>query len=108
MSKIDVIALYHEDLSIGNLKVVDPKKSWKVYEVNEGTMEELLVPIFRKGELVYKVPTLEEIIAYSKQQQEYVMEEEKRFNYPHKHYVDLSYELNELKIQMLKDNGEWQ
>ena len=71
-------------------------------------MEELLVPIFRKGELVYKVPTLEEIIAYSKQQQEYVMEEEKRFNYPHKHYVDLSYELNELKIQMLKDNGEWQ
>lgn len=108
LSKIDVIALYHEDLRIGSLKVVDPKKSWKVYEINEGTMEELLVPIFRKGELVYKVPTLEEIIAYSKQQQEYVMEEEKRFNYPHKHYVDLSYELNELKIQMLKDNGELQ
>ena len=106
LSRIDVIALYDEQLSIGNLKVVDPKKSWKVYEVNEGTLEELLVPIFRKGELVYEVPTLQEIIDYSKLQQTYVMEEEKRFNFPHKHYVDLSYELNELKIKMLKDNGE--
>ena len=72
-------------------------------EFEEETIEEMLVPIFRKGELVYEVPTLKEIIEYSKVQQSYIMEEEKRFNYPHRHYVDLSKKLHELKIKMLKE-----
>ncbi len=103
LSKYDVVALYDEVLLSGVSEVVDPSKSWKTYRVEEETIEEMLVPIFRKGELVYEVPTLNEIIEYSKVQQSYIMEEEKRFNYPHRHYVDLSKKLHELKIKMLKE-----
>ena len=103
LSKYDVVALHDEVLLSGVSEVVDPNKSWKTYRVEEETIEEMLVPIFRKGELVYDVPTLNEIIEYSKVQQSYIMEEEKRFNYPHRHYVDLSKKLHELKIKMLKE-----
>ena len=103
LSKYDVVALYDEQLIPQVSEVVDPNKSWKTYLVEDESIEELLVPIFRKGELVYEVPTLKEIIEYTTIQQSYIMEEEKRFNYPHRHYVDLSKKLNELKIKMLKD-----
>lgn len=105
LSRFDVVALYDEALQIGsNFEVVDPKRPWKTYTVTEGTVEELLTPIFRNGELVYDVPSLKEIIAYTNEQQSYIMEEEKRFNYPHIHYVDLSMRLQDLKLRMLKEH----
>lgn len=103
LSKYDVVALYDEQLVPHESEVVDPNKSWKTYQVQDETIEEMLVPIFRKGQLVYDVPTLKEVVEYTQLQQSYVMEEEKRFDYPHRHYVDLSKRLNELKIKMLKE-----
>ncbi|MCF0110914.1 MAG: nicotinate phosphoribosyltransferase [Erysipelotrichaceae bacterium] len=105
LSRADIIALYDEDLLKENVvDVVDPAKAWKTYAVSTKNMHELLVPIFRNGELVYDVPSLPEVVAYAKEQLNHVMEEEKRFEYPHIHYVDLSVKLQELKLRMLKEH----
>ncbi|HAY60606.1 MAG TPA: nicotinate phosphoribosyltransferase, partial [Acidaminococcaceae bacterium] len=66
---------------------------------------ELLVPIFRHGELVYKEPSLPEIQQYCKAQTETLWEEVKRFENPHVYNVDLSRKLWDLKKKMLDTEG---
>lgn len=105
LSKIDVVTLYDEEINPETFRMYDENKPWKNYRIEAGyTFEPLLTPIFRKGKLVYQVPTLKEIVEYTKVQQSYIMEEEKRFAFPHQHYVDLSEDLYRLKVNMLKEN----
>ena len=65
--------------------------------------QELQVPVFRDGELVYKLPTLKEIRTTCAYQVSTLWPEVKRFDYPHQYYVDLSPRLMDLKDQMLSD-----
>lgn len=101
----DVIALYDEDIkSMNEIAVVDSVKDWKHLTLKPSRIEELHVPIFEGGKLVYRKPTLEEIRAYVKEQlANEVWEEEKRFEYPHVHYVDLSEKLFHLKEHLLEE-----
>ena len=81
--------------------IFDPNATWKVKTLENYTVRELLEPIFKNGELVYKLPELKDIQAYCKAQQETLWDEVKRFENPHKYYVDLSWNLWTLKRDLL-------
>jgi nicotinate phosphoribosyltransferase len=87
------------------LTIFDPDATWKKKEVYDFTARELQVPVFRKGELVYKLPSLPEIRAYCLKEVDTLWEEVKRFDNPHKYYVDLSQRLWDVKHGLLEQNG---
>ena len=61
----------------------------------------MLQPIFINGELVYKVPTIEESREYHKKEIDSLWDEVKRFENPHSYYVDLSQKLWDIKNNLL-------
>ena len=81
--------------------IFDPNATWKVKTLDNYVVRDLLEPIFKNGELVYQLPELKEIQAYCKAQQETLWDEVKRFETPHKYYVDLSWTLWTLKRDLL-------
>ena len=102
----DYMSLYDETVDdSGNFEIFDPDTTWKRKELYDFEARELLVPIFRGGELVYKLPTLEEIRAYCARQLDTLWDEVKRFDNPHSYYVDLSQRLWDIKQMMLLEAG---
>ena len=85
-----------------DLEIFDPQATWKRKKVYNFTAKELLVPIFQGGELVYKLPALSEIQAYCAQQVDTLWDEVKRFDYPHRYYVDLSDKLWDIQQCLLR------
>ena len=81
--------------------IFDPNATWKVKTLDNYVVRDLLEPIFKNGELVYQLPKLKEIQAYCKAQQDTLWDEVKRFENPHKYYVDLSWKLWTLKRDLL-------
>ena len=70
------------------------------------TLRELLVPIFRGGECVYETPHITEIQKYCLSEIETLWEEVKRFENPHRYYVDLSKKLWDIKHNLLVNRGK--
>lgn len=64
-------------------------------------MREILVPIFRNGECIYKSPSVREIAKYCAEEKSTLWEETKRLFYPHRVYVDLSTRLYNAKKELL-------
>ena len=87
------------------LVIFDPDATWKKKKVYDFTAKELQVPVFKSGELVYALPSLPEIRAYCLEQVDTLWEEVKRFDNPHKYYVDLSQKLWDVKHGLLEKNG---
>ena len=87
------------------MEIFDPDATWKKKKVYDFTAKELQVPVFKNGKLVYKLPSLPEIRAYCLQQVDTLWEEVKRFDNPHKYYVDLSQRLWDVKHGLLEKNG---
>ena len=101
----DVLTVYDEEVKSGEpIRLFDPRATWKRKTVRNFTAKEMLVPIFKNGELVYKLPTLPEIQAYCKAQVDLLWDEVKRFDNPHIYYVDLSDELWNIKQDLLNLN----
>ena len=88
-----------------NLVIFDPDNTWKKKEVYDFEAKELLVPIFKNGEQVYKSPSLDEIRDYCAEQVDTLWNEVKRFDNPHKYYVDLSEKLWKIKDELIR-SGE--
>ncbi len=88
-----------------NLEIFDPEATWKRKTVYNFTAKELLVPIFRHGELVYDLPKLADIKRYCAEQVDTLWDEVKRFDNPHTYYVDLSQKLWQIKYDLLKNNS---
>jgi nicotinate phosphoribosyltransferase len=82
--------------------IFDPNATWKTKTLVNFTAKELQVPVFKDGELVYNLPELAQIRDYCEQQVALLWDEMKRFEYPHKYYVDLSQKLWNLKQELLK------
>jgi nicotinate phosphoribosyltransferase len=83
-------------------RFVEPERPWKNRFFENFTAKELQVPVIKDGKLVYKLPTLKEIRDYvSEQLDNEVWEEEQRFENPHTHYMDMSPELYEVKMNLL-------
>ena len=102
----DYLSLYDETVDdSGDFEIFDPENVWKRKVVYDFEAKELQVPIFRKGELVYDLPSLEHIRAYCAQQVDTLWDEVKRFDNPHSYYVDLSQRLWDIKQMMLLEAG---
>jgi len=103
----DYLAIYDEVIDDSkDLEIFDPEATWKRKTVYDFTAKELQVPIFVKGELVYDMPTLEQIRAYCAQQVDTLWDEIKRFDNPQTYYVDLSQKLWDIKYGLLKNNAK--
>lgn len=102
MAEADYICLNHETVDDTKpLEICDPEARWKSKVMENFRAEQLLVPIFKNGELVYNSPDLQEIKRNCAYQVSTLWPEVKRFDNPHNYYVDLSPELMELKEKML-------
>ncbi len=84
------------------LELFDPVNTWKSKTVTNYTMRELQVPIFRNGVCVYESPNIKEIQAYCRTEVEHLWEEVRRFENPHRYYVDLSHKLWQIKQDLLQ------
>ncbi len=100
----DLLTLHDERIDTDHpLEIFDPEYTWKRKTLTEFEAKELLVPIFQKGELVYRSPSLSEMAAYCDEQVALQWDEVKRFDNPHNYYVDLSQNLWDLKHDLLKE-----
>ena len=103
----DYLCVYDETVDDSkDLEIFDPEATWKTKTVYNFTAKELQVPIFKDGELVYELPSLEQIRTYCLQQVDSLWDEVKRFDNPHNYYVDLSQKLWDIKYGLLKRNSK--
>ena len=103
----DYLTVYDETVDDSkNLEIFDPDATWKRKEVYHFEARELLVPIYQKGKLVYKRPSVEEIKTYCAEQVDTLWDEVKRFDNPHNYYVDLSQKLYDIKTRLLNEKNE--
>ena len=99
----DYITVHDETVDdTKGLTIFDPMATWKRKGVYNFEARQLLVPIFKDGKRVYDSPSLEEIKAYCAQQVDTLWDEVKRFDYPHKYYVDLSDKLWDIQQCLLR------
>ena len=90
-AEADLICLYDETVDDSEpIELFDPDCTWKRKTLTNYTAEELLVRVFDKGELVYDLPTLDQIKARCIREIGGMWEEVLRFENPHNYYVDLS------------------
>ena len=102
----DLIMLRDEPIPDGKpFEIFDPNAVWKRKVVYDYTAVELLVPIFERGELVYKEPEIDEIKATCTEQVDKLWGEFLRFENPQTYYVDLSKPLWNLKHDLLNKYG---
>ncbi len=100
----DLITVHDETVEEDTpLEPFDPDAVWKRKTIENFSAEELLVPVFQRGELVYALPDIEEIRAHCAAALERQWEEVKRFENPHNYYVDLSQKLWDIKTKLLRE-----
>ena len=102
----DLICLEEETLDTSEeLLLFDPLDTWKKTLLPADTYytKELLVPVFKNGNCVYKSPSVMEIREYCKEEMDTLWEESRRLEYPHRTHVDLSQKLWDLKNSLLNE-----
>lgn len=100
----DLIMLEHEEIDPAKpLRIFDPVETWKHMTVTDFTVRYLLVPVYEKGNLVYRSPMLPEIAAYAAADRATFWDEYLRLHKPHIYKVDLSDELYELRRRLLDE-----
>ena len=101
----DVLTLEGESIDDSRPYVLfDPDYTWKRKEVENFVARPLLVKIFDNGECVYDEPGLEQIREYCSEQIDTLWDEVKRFENPHKYYVDLSKELWRIRNKLIEEH----
>lgn len=102
----DLLCVYDEVIDESQpLTLFDPIETWKKKVVMNYYVRELLVPIFKDGECVYEKLHISEIQQYCKGEVANLWEEVKRFENPHRYYVDLSKKLWDIKHALLENRG---
>lgn len=100
----DLIALDEEVYDPSEpLELFHPIHTYKRKVVQNYEMEELLRPVFVGGELVYELPTVQEIQARVEAQLSAFSSEVRRHLNPHEYHVDLSKPLWDLKQRLLHE-----
>lgn len=99
----DVVTLFDEVIETDKgYELFDPLHTWKRKSVNNFYAKPLLERIFKNGECIYKSPDVHTIKNYCKSQLDTLWDELKRFENPHKYYVDLSKQLWQIKNDLLR------
>ena len=105
MAIADVITLHDEVIDdTKDYVIFDPEHTWKKKTVTDFVAKKLLVKIFENGKCLYTPKPLSEVRDYCKEQTLLLWDEVKRFENPHKYYVDLSKDLWEIKNKLLEEN----
>ncbi len=102
----DMIAKAEEEIDMSKpFRYVDPVKPWKNRYFEHCKAVPLQKQVFKDGELVMELPNLKQIADYVRRQlSEEIWEEEQRFEYPHLHYMDMTPDYYEMKMQLLDDS----
>ena len=101
----DYMCLYDETVDdSGEMEIFDTEATWKTKTVYNFTARQLLVPIFKGGQLVYQCPDLQQVRKYCLEQVDTLWDEVKRFDNPHTYYVDLSQKLWDIKNDLLRNH----
>ena len=103
MAIADLITLFDEKIDESKtLTIFHPEETWKQITIDNFYAKELMVQVYKKGKLVYNLPSLKEIVAFSKADKETFWDEYKRRVNPQIYKVDLSKKLFNLKSSLLK------
>lgn len=99
----DVITLHDEVIDETKpYEIFHPVYTWKRKSLKNFYAKKLLVKIFEDGICIYENPNVHEIKKYCKDQLDLMWDEVKRFERPHRYFVDLSQDLWDIKDQLLK------
>ena len=106
----DYVTVYDEKVEVDEnhpITIFDPIATWKRKTFDNVEVRPMLVPIFENGKCVYESPSIHDIRKFCLEQVDLLWDEVKRFENPHRYYVDLSQKLWDIKNQMLAEiNGE--
>lgn len=101
----DVITLHDEILDESKPYLLfDPVHVWKKKWAENFTAVPICKQIFDKGKLVYDIPSIQEAKAFCETEVGRLWDEVKRFENPHKYYVDLSQKLWNIKQALLNQD----
>jgi len=104
----DMMAVCGEPIDTSKpFRYVDPQKPWKNRTFENCTLKNLRKLYVRQGKRVEEFPDLDEIRNYVKEQLDNeIWEEEQRFENPHRHYLDMTPDYYELKMELLSKTRE--
>ena len=99
----DLIALFDEPVDMTTpFRYIDPIKPWKSRSFSDCTAKKLSRLYVKDGKRVETLPTLHEIRDYVQEQLAHeIWQEEQRFENPHRHYLDMTPDYYEMKINLL-------
>lgn len=101
--KADLITLHDEVIDESKpLTIFDPISTWKEKTYIDYRLVPMHKAIYESGIRVYEKPDINEIRGYANKQLNALWNEVRRFDNPHKFYVDLSKPLWDIKFSMLK------
>ena len=104
---MDYLCVHDETVDdSGTMEVFDPDNTWKRKTVYGFKARPLQESVFKNGELVYELPTLEEIRTYCREQVDTLWDEVKRFDNPHVYHLDLSQKLWDIKDGLLRSKNK--
>lgn len=99
----DVVTLHDEVIDNDKpYELFDPEHTWKKKTVSGFYVRPLLKQIFKNGKCVYDNPDINVLQEYCKLEVEKLWDEVKRFENPHRYYVDLSRDLWKMKYELLE------
>lgn len=99
----DILTIHNETIDDSkSYTIFDPVYTWKRKVIDNFRVRNLQEKIFEKGKLIYKLPSIEEIKAYCKEEVNSLWEELKRFENPYSYYVDLSQKLWQVKSSLIE------
>ena len=101
----DLLTLWEENPDVlENYRFIDPEKPWKRQEYTHCIAKPMLELIIDNGLVVTTLNSIETSRNYlNAQLSNEVWEEEQRFENPHKHYIDFSPKLWELKQNLINE-----
>lgn len=103
----DVITLFDEEIDDTKpYEIFDPEHTWKRKLLTNFKAEKLTTQLFSKGKCVYESPDIHAIREHCAREINRLWDEVKRFEFPHKYYVDLSPALWAIKDKLLKQYSD--
>ncbi len=104
-AEADLLCCHDEDIDESKpLELFDPLATWKRKTYTNFTAKPLLEQIYAQGRLIYQIPSMEDSRIYCQEEVGKLWQEVKRFENPHKYYVDLSQKLWETKNNLLEQH----
>ena len=102
-AEADLIMLDDEEINTDEpLTIFHPLHTWKKKTFTNYNIREMLVPLYKDGNLVYRRRDIQEICEYTQKELDSLWAEYKRLKRPHLYKVDLSKKLWDLKNKMME------